>query len=93
MPRGDGTGPFGQGPMTGGGFGYCTGANPRRRGFAFNYGFGLGFGRGRGFRRFMPFYADRPNVTSKETLTEEKAFLEDRLNAINKELGNLTEND
>jgi len=63
MPRGDGTGPMGMGPMSGRGLGYCVGfetpgyANPAPR-----RGFGVGFGRGRGFggggrgRRNM-FYA------------------------------------
>jgi hypothetical protein len=53
MPQGDGTGPMGQGPMTGRGMGYCAGFN--MPGFA-NAGFGRGlrrgFGRGFGFRRF-----------------------------------------
>lgn len=46
MPRGDRTGPWGTGPMTGRGMGYCAGydapgyANP-----------GPGFGRGRGWGR------------------------------------------
>jgi hypothetical protein len=64
MPRGDGTGPMGQGPMTGRGLGYCAGyPNP---GFmqpvpGFGRGFGRGWGRGfgRGFRwRWFnrPFY-------------------------------------
>ena len=58
MPRGDGTGPSGMGPMTGRAAGYCAGypapgyMNPvggrgyggRGRGFR-----GGGFGRGRGF--------------------------------------------
>ena len=58
MPRGDGTGPAGMGPMTGRAAGYCAGypvpgfMNPvggrgyggRGRGFR-----GGGFGRGRGF--------------------------------------------
>jgi len=45
MPRGDETGPLGQGPMTGRGLGYCAGyPNP---GFMYP---GPGFGRGRGFR-------------------------------------------
>ena len=51
MPTGDRTGPFGQGPTTGRGAGYCAGfaapgymnASPGRFG-----GFGPGFGRGRG---------------------------------------------
>ncbi len=47
MPRGDGTGPAGMGPMTGRGAGYCAGFN--RPGYA-NPGVtgGGGFGRGRG---------------------------------------------
>lgn len=52
MPRGDGTGPGGMGPMTGRAAGYCAGygmpgfANPAAgRG---RYGYGLGFRRGYG---------------------------------------------
>lgn len=41
MPKFDGTGPRGEGPMTGRGFGQCGG------------GFGRGNGRGFGFRRFF----------------------------------------
>ncbi|MDY6909033.1 MAG: DUF5320 domain-containing protein [Thermodesulfobacteriota bacterium] len=53
MPALDGTGPWGMGPMTGRGLGWCgTGANPgfygRGRGFAG----GAGWGFRRGFRRF-----------------------------------------
>jgi len=58
MPRGDGTGPAGMGPMTGRAAGFCAGnnvpgyANPYiGRGF----GGGMGRGRGRGFRHW--FYA------------------------------------
>ncbi len=55
MPRGDGTGPGGMGPMTGRGAGYCAGysapgyVNPvcgRVAGFGFGRGAGRGFGRG-----------------------------------------------
>ena len=53
MPRGDGTGPAGMGPMTGRAAGFCAGfgvpgyANPvGGRGY---WGRGGGFGRGRGF--------------------------------------------
>ncbi|HZJ78519.1 MAG TPA: DUF5320 domain-containing protein [Clostridia bacterium] len=51
MPRRDGTGPNGMGPMTGRGAGNCTGyAEP---GFANNtYGGFAGCGRGRGGRGF-----------------------------------------
>ncbi len=51
MPRRDGTGPMGMGPMTGRGMGYCAGyampvyANAR-----------FGMGRGRGFRRMFRIF-------------------------------------
>jgi hypothetical protein len=55
MPRGDGTGPAGMGPMTGRAAGYCAGypvpgyMNPvGGRGY---WGWGRGGGRGRGFGR------------------------------------------
>ncbi len=49
MPRGDGTGPEGLGPMTGRGLDYCTGhATP---GFSKAGGRGLARGRGRGIGR------------------------------------------
>jgi len=55
MPRGDNTGPMGQGPMTGRAAGFCAGDNvpgyintaPAERG-GFGRGFGRGFGGGRG---------------------------------------------
>jgi hypothetical protein len=56
MAFGDGTGPLGQGPMTGRGAGYCAGygvpgyANPiSGRGW---FGYGRGWGRGRGWRNW-----------------------------------------
>lgn len=65
MPRGDGTGPEGLGPMTGRGLGYCAGYDSpgftkgggrglaRGRGRGIGRGLARGFrgGRGRGFRR------------------------------------------
>ena len=55
MPYGDRRGPWGRGPMTGRGAGYCAGysdpgyANPRiGRGRGYGRGYGRGFGRGRG---------------------------------------------
>jgi hypothetical protein len=50
MPRGDGTGPMGMGPMTGRAAGFCAGysvpgfSNP----YGGRFGRGMGFGRGRG---------------------------------------------
>jgi len=48
MPGFDGTGPRGEGAMTGGARGYC---NPSRAGYAPAYGRGFGPGMGRGFGR------------------------------------------
>lgn len=61
MPRGDKTGPYGAGPMTGRAAGYCAGytvpgyINPRR---GYGRGWGRGFGRGwrRGFGRGWHVY-------------------------------------
>jgi len=71
MPRGDGTGPGGLGPMTGRAAGYCAGysvpgyMNPSggRLGLGFGYGRGLGRGLGRGMGRgygrgFVPGYVN-----------------------------------
>ena len=50
MPRGNRTGPRGDGPMSGRGAGYCAGND--RPGFASSgMGYGRGFGRGAGFGR------------------------------------------
>ncbi len=55
MPRGDGTGPMGMGPMTGRAAGFCAGYSTAGymspvpgRGFGFGRGRGSGFGRGMG---------------------------------------------
>jgi len=68
MPRGDGTGPAGFGPMTGRAAGYCTGfpvpgyMNPQL-GFR-GAGFGRGRGWGRGWMRFhSPGWAVPPYYT------------------------------
>ena len=55
MPGFDRTGPWGEGPMTGGARGYC---NPGLAGNRFPmFGRGRGRGRGRGIRRgFGPWY-------------------------------------
>ena len=78
MPRLDGTGPMGQGPMTGRGMGNCP-AGGRGRG----QGFGRGFG-GRFFRGW-PF-ADRGRVPTKE---EQKKLLQEEKEAIEQELTDL----
>ena len=58
MPGLDGTGPWGEGLMTGGGRGFCNPAGAGyRRPYGRGYGFSRGYGRGFGFRRgFDPWY-------------------------------------
>jgi hypothetical protein len=52
MPRGDRTGPWGAGPMTGRAAGYCAGYSvPGFMNTAGGYGRGWGRGYGRGWRR------------------------------------------
>jgi len=94
MPRGDGTGPLGLGPMTGRGAGYCAGysvpgcMNP---GIRFGRGLGLGFRRGFGFRRFFPVYqpvARQANLTKEDEikmLEEERRYLQEEIRAIENE--------
>lgn len=80
MPFRDGTGPQGQGPMTGRGFGPCG------DGRAFGRRFGFGRGGGRGFRRGWGFWA-RPasKEQEKEELASYKKELELELEAVKSE--------
>ena len=51
MPRRDRTGPMGDGPLTGGGLGFCGGSSYPRRFSRGGYGgWQGGFGRGQGWR-------------------------------------------
>ena len=102
MPGGDGTGPFGMGPMTGRGMGYCAGYSVP--GYA-NYGFGRGLGCGRGFRRmfsragmmgwahygaypygFQPYSGQVTAADEREVLQNQAAFLEKQLNQVREQL-------
>ena len=69
MPRGDRTGPWGAGPMTGRAAGYCAGypvpgyMNPGRgwgRGFGRGWGRGFGRGWGRGWYVYPPLAIVQP---------------------------------
>lgn len=99
MPRGNGTGPMGMGPMTGRGAGFCAGfAAP---GYANPAGFGCGFGGGRGFRRMfyatgLPRWARFGNQSvsgayasdgdEKELLKRQAKLLENQLHDVKKRL-------
>ncbi len=82
MPGFDGTGPLGQGPMTGGGFGPCG------RGLGRGLRRGRGFGMGRGFRR--RFWGTTPVDYSPENeleiLKKEKELIEQDIAALEKEI-------
>jgi len=76
MPRRNGTGPLGQGAMTGRGMGPCNG---QRTNYARGYGRGMGMGNGLGRSNF---YA----TPTKEDLQVEKENLQRRIEEINKTL-------
>lgn len=89
MPRRDGTGPMGQGALTGRGLGPCNVTGRAYCGRGIGYGrntayCGRGFGRGLGYGYAVPVNT----IMTKESLEEEKAILQERLNTINKELDN-----
>jgi hypothetical protein len=89
MPRGDGTGPAGQGPLTGRGMGYCAGFSmPGFMNFGFG-GFGRGLGFGRGFGRGSAWKARffQP-VMQPQALTEaeEKKILQEELEILKEEM-------
>ncbi len=102
MPRGDRTGPNGNGPMTGRRLGLCTGNDSpgfemtpggfsHRGGRAFGRGFG--YGRGMGYRHGQQYgrYADEivPEVSQETLLENEARILKDQLAAIEKQLSEL----
>ena len=59
MPRGDGTGPGGLGPMTGRALGYCAGFNTPGYSKGPGMGAGRGWGRGFGYGRGLGWRRDR----------------------------------
>ena len=105
MPAGDRTGPWGAGPRTGRGFGFCSGydapgyAYPaagmgRGRGFGGGFGFGRGPGRGRRFHRPWTWgFRDYPvpPVAPAFAPGEEKAALAEEAAVLEAELGRIKE--
>ncbi len=100
MPRGDGTGPAGMGPMTGRAAGYCAGydrpgfTNPAggRMGAGFGWGRGRGMGYGRGMGRWgypaaAPYNAPyNPYGQYGYTPEQEKEILQNQAKSIENEL-------
>lgn len=92
----DGTGPLGQGAMTGRGLGVCQGLNSGIYGAGRGLGMGLGRGLGRGVRgiglcRGYSSPVSAPGIADGNILKAQKAILETQLAAIRSQLDNLHE--
>jgi len=92
MPRGDGTGPAGQGPMTGRGMGFCAGySTPGYANSSFGYGRGVGYGwgrglgRGMGWRRWTAPAAYQPVYPQQVAPADEKKALQEQSELLKKE--------
>lgn len=104
MPRGTGTGPMGQGPMTGRGAGFCAGydvpgyVNQAVPGYGCGRGFG-GFGRfyGRGGRArgygygrgFGVFQPATTPADERGILDAQESFLAKELEAVRQRISDL----
>ena len=98
MPRGNRLGPQGLGPMTGRGAGYCAGyevpgyANDTVPGYGGGFGAGYrrGNGRGQGFggRGLGIRQRLRGAMPTELTAESEKAFLQNRVEILARELEN-----
>jgi hypothetical protein len=88
MARLDGTGPRGQGPMTGRGMGYCGNGASRGLGMGYGRGAGRGFGRGQclglgqGLGLGRTFISPKNNI---QVLEDEEKALEEELVIIKAE--------
>ena len=106
MPRGDGTGPAGMGPMTGRAAGYCAGYNvpgymnpvPGRGAFGRGRGLGRGFREGLRWRQYAaaPYpgpaasYYGQPYSGSEPTFQQELEYLKNTKETIQQELESVT---
>ncbi len=91
MPRGDRTGPLGEGPMTGLKRGYCADNSSLFSGFGFGRGAGRGMGRELGFGRGLGWRGNT-QTTQPETESGLKAtidVLKEQLGALENRLQNL----
>lgn len=89
MPGFNGTGPLGQGAVTGRGMGRCTGAVPAdavpARGFGLGMGRGFGRGRGRGFGP-VPMSAWHGYARPATEQVDEKTILENQIKGLQNQL-------
>lgn len=102
MPRFDGSGPQGMGPMTGRGMGYCAvpgvgrgigvgrGGWGRPSGIAMGRGRGAGFGLGRGVRGFAPHFGSASPQDELAALHQEARALENELAEIRSRMDELS---
>jgi hypothetical protein len=81
MPGFDKTGPQGQGPMTGRGFGPCGRGGGR--------GFGRCHGYGRGLGRYFGWNSPQTKEEKVEDIQAYKKALQEEMEDIDKELANL----
>ena len=102
MPRGDRTGPSGEGPKTGRGMGYCTGnkhpgfmtmhpdwsAGFGRR-FRGGYGFRGGFGFRHGYGNYYP--GNMAGISEKTLIENEIRILKDQLSVLEDRLSKTDE--
>jgi len=101
MPRGDRSGPSGEGPKTGRGMGYCTdnehpgyrnSFSNRAWGYGRGFNGGPGYGRGAGFGFRGSYGSNMPgnisDVTEKTLIENEIAILKDKLSALEERLSN-----
>lgn len=96
MPRGNGNGPMGEGPMTGRGMGYCAGnsmpgfsygGGMRMRGRGCGNGRSMGFGVGiRARRSFYQAPQMATQVASQMGAKEQDAYLAQRESLLKEEL-------
>ena len=87
MPRFDGTGPAGMGPMTGRGMGPCNLSWGGGCGFGRGMGRGVGRGRGMGWGRvFGVTWPWNQGSYRQPTASEEKTIVQDDIAALKEEL-------
>ena len=92
MPVFDGTGPQGQGPLTGRGVGPCAmpaGRQGRGGGMGMRMGFGRYCGYGRGLGRYFGWNAPSTKEEKVEDLKNYRKALQEEIGDLDKELADM----